>query len=87
METTIITFDITTSYDEWVKTYDASVEIQKKSGITSLFRGFKKQDPTKCVSIMQAEPGKLDEFMAANADMISQSGHVIESSIINTYLS
>ena len=86
METNVITFEIRVAFDEWVKTYDESMPLQKEAGIESLFRGFSKSDPSKCVAVMRAVPGKLDEFMAANAEMIAQSGHVLESTVVTTYL-
>ena len=87
METNIITFDISVEFDDWVKTYDQSISLQKEAGIISLFRGVNKNNPSKCVAILQANPGKLDEFMAENGEMISQSGHIIESTVVNIYKS
>jgi hypothetical protein len=86
METSVITFTIATTFDEWAKAYDGSLDLQRQAGITSLFRGAHKDDPTTCVAILQAAPGKLNEFMAANAEMVAKSGHVLESTVITTYL-
>ena len=79
METNVVTFSITTNFDEWVKVCDGSIEMAKQAGITSLFRGVDKQDPTKVCVVMQAQPGVIDSFMASNAEMIASSGHVLES--------
>lgn len=86
METNVVTFSITNSYDEWVKVYDGSIEMAKQAGITSLFRGVDKQDPSKVCVVMQAEAGVIDSFMASNAEMIANSGHVIESTTVSTYV-
>ena len=34
---------------------------------------------------MQARAGRLDVFMAENAEMIVASAHVLESTVISTY--
>ena len=34
---------------------------------------------------MHAEAGRLDVFMAENAEMVAASGHVLESTVISTY--
>ena len=38
METHVLTFTITKSFTEWVATYDASLPLQKITGITSIYR-------------------------------------------------
>ena len=86
IETHVVNFDITTSFEEWVKTYDGSAELQKQAGITSLFRGVNKDDPTKVCAVMQAAPGTMDAFMSANAELIASSGHVLESTIDTIYI-
>ena len=86
METNVVTFSITTNFDEWVKVYDGSIEMAKQAGITSVFRGVDKQDPTKVCVVMQAQPGVIDSFMASNAEMIASSGHVLESTVVSVYL-
>ena len=87
METTVITFDITTSFEDWVNAYDESLPMQKEFGLESLYRGHEKDDPTRCVVIVSASEGALDKFMEANAEMVAESGHVMESTILKTYLS
>ena len=86
METNVVTFSITTSFDEWVKVYDGSIEMARQAGITSLFRGVDKEDHTKVCVVMQAQPGVIDSFMASNAEMIASSGHVLESTAVSVYL-
>ena len=86
METSVITFEITVSFDDWAKAYDASIPFQKEAGLESLFRGVSKDDSTKCVVLVRAEPGALDRFMEANSEMVAASGHVLESTVLTTYL-
>lgn len=86
METNVVTFNINNSYEEWVKVYDGSLEMAKQAGITSLFRGVDKEDPSKVCVVMQAEPGVIDAFMESNAEMIANSGHVLESTEVSIFV-
>ena len=86
METTVITFDITSSFEDWANAYDKSLPAQKEFGLESLYRGHEKDDPTKCVVIVSASEGALDKFMEANAEMVAASGHVMESTVLTTYI-
>ena len=65
METTVITFEITSTFSDWSKAYDESIPLQKEFGLVSMFRGNNKNEPSKCVVIVSAEPGQLDKFMEA----------------------
>ena len=87
METHVLTFTITKPFSEWAKVYDASAPFQKTAGITSLYRGVSKDDPSKICAVVQAEPGVLDAFMAENADLVAASGHVLESTVDQVFLS
>ena len=46
METTVITFDIRSSFENWVNAYDESLPKQEEFGLVSLYRGHEKDDPT-----------------------------------------
>ena len=87
METTVITFDITSSFEDWANAYDKSLPAQKEFGLESLYRGHEKDNPTKCVVIVSASEGALDKFMEANAEMGAASGHGMESTVLTTYMS
>ena len=87
METTVITFDITSSFEDWANAYDKSLPAQKEFGLESLYRGHEKDNPTKCVVIVSASEGALDKCMEANAEMVAASGHVMESTVLTTYMS
>ena len=86
METHVLTFTINKSFAEWVATYDASLPLQKVAGITSLYRGVSREDPTKVCAVMQAEPGVMEQFIADNTDMIVASGHVLESTVTQVFV-
>ena len=87
METHVLTFNVTTSFEEWVTTFDASVPMQQAAGITAVFRGVSNEDHTKLCAVLQAGPGVLDKFMAENAELIAASGHVLESTVDQVFLS
>ena len=87
METTVINFDITSSFEDWANAFDKSLPAQKEFGLESLYRGHEKDDPTKCVVIISASEGALDKFMEANAEMVAASGHVMESTVLTIYMS
>ena len=86
VETHVLTFTISKPFAEWVKTYDASKPLQKIVGITSLYRGVSKDDPTKVCAVMQAKPGVMDAFIADNAELIASSGHVLESTVAQVFV-
>jgi len=86
VETHVLTFRITTAFEEWAQTYDGSAELQKAAGITSLYRGVSKDDPSQCCAVMQAEAGVMERFIADNAEMIASSGHVLESTVAQVFL-
>ena len=86
METHVLTFNINKSFAEWVATYDSSLPLQKIAGITSIYRGVSKEDPTKVCAVMQAAPGVMEQFIADNTDMIVASGHVLESPVSQVFL-
>ena len=86
METHVLTFTISKPFDEWAKTYDASLPLQKIAGIRSLYRGVSKDDPTQVCAVMQAEAGVMEDFIADHPDTIVASGHVLESTVSRVYL-
>ena len=52
-----------------------------------MYRGVSKSDPSKVCAVMQAEPGVMEQFIADNTDMIVSSGHVLESTVSEVFLS
>ena len=86
METQVLTFTITKPFSEWAKVYDASAPFQKAAGITSLYRGVSKDDPSKVCAVMQAEPGVMEQFIADNTELIVSSGHLLESTVSQVFL-
>ena len=42
IENYVVTFTISTPFEEWAKAYDSSIDSQKEVGITSIYRGLLK---------------------------------------------
>lgn len=87
METYIVSFEINKPYDEWLTHFEQSRPGLKAADIAVLFRGPRKDDASKVCVILQAKEGEVDKFMEANAPMIAESGHVLESTVVEVYKS
>ena len=87
METTIWTFSLSVPFAEWAAIYDSEdvSKMHKAVGLTSLFRGVSKSDPSKICAIQQAPVGVAQKIFDDNKEMIRSSGHIIESTVISTY--
>ena len=59
IETTVFTFKISNTFEEWVKMFDSpeTTEFHKKVGLTPLYRGKSIIDPIEVIVIHQAEEG------------------------------
>ena len=70
--TTVISFKIESSFEEWVKIFDSKEADLRHSefDIKSLFRGFSKDDPRKANFIHHALKGNIQKFVQANSEWI-----------------
>ena len=71
--TTVISFKIESTYEEWVKIFD-SIEANRRHSefdIKPLFRGVSKKDPQKVIVIHQAPEGNVQKFVEANGDWMA----------------
>ena len=59
IETTVFTFKLSNTFDEWVKMFDSPEidEFHKTVGLTPLYRGRSLADPKEVIVIHQAEEG------------------------------
>ena len=59
IETTVFTFKISNTFEEWVKMFDSpeTIEFHKKVGLTPLYRGKSLIDPIEVIVIHQGEEG------------------------------
>jgi len=70
--TTVISFKIKSTFEEWVKIFDSKkVDLSySEFDIKSLFRGFSEDDPKKVICINQAPEGNIQKFFQANSEWI-----------------
>ncbi len=89
IETTVFTFKIIVSFDEWAKVYDSQENIQmnKERGIVCLYKGVKKDDPTSVILIEQGQEGKLIAMFEDPLvkPLIESTGHIYDSTVISSY--
>ena len=81
--TTVFTFKIESTYDEWVTIFD-SEEADKRHAeydIKPLFRGVSKEDPQKVIVIHQAPEGNVQKFVEENGDWMAT--HRVNLSTMN----
>jgi len=70
--TTLISFNIETKFEEWIKIFDSKESDLRHSeiDIKTLFRGLSKNDPKKVICINQAPGGNIQKFVKANSKCI-----------------
>ena len=80
--TTVISFNIENTFEEWVKIFDSKEADLRHSefNIKPLFRGFSKDDPKKVICIPQALDGNIQKFVQANSECIKS--HKVDFSTV-----
>ena len=70
--TTLISFNIETKFEEWIKIFDSKESDLRHSeiDIKTLFRGLSKNDPKKDICINQAPGGNIQKFLQVNSEWI-----------------
>ena len=90
LETTVFTFKISVPFEEWAAVYDSEENIQmmKELGITCLYKGVKKDDPTSVILIEQGKEGKAIAIFEDPSvkPLIESAGHIYDSTFISSYL-
>ena len=90
LEITVFDFKISKSFKEWSEVYDSenNIAMLKAAGITSIFRGLNKEDPSRAIVVFQAEEG-LAMSMWKNPEakvMIEASGHIYNETTITQWI-
>ena len=89
LETTVFTFKIKVPFEQWASVYDSEENLQmnKELGITCLYKGVKKDDPTSVILIEQGEEGKsIAMFEDPEVKpLIEGAGHIYDSTVISSY--
>ena len=74
--TSVFTFKIESTFDEWAAIFD-SAEAEKRHSeflIKPLFRGVSKEDPQKVIVIHQAPEGNMQKFFETHGSWIATHG-------------
>ena len=89
LETTIFTFKISVSFEEWAKGFDSpDVDaLHKANAVKPLYRGVSKDDPQSVVVVHQAEEGVAKAMFEGAREPIEAGGHIWDSTVITSYLS
>ena len=74
--TTIFTFKIDISFDEWLGFFDSEDSYKRLSefNIAPLYRGQSKKDPQKVIVIHQGPEGNMQKFFEKNGSWIASHG-------------
>ena len=86
--TTLISFNIETKFEEWIKIFDSKESdlIHSEFDIKALFRGLSKDDPKKVICINQVPEDNIQKFVKANSEWIKTHkvnfSYMQESSLI-----
>ena len=91
IETTIITFKLSNTFEEWVKMFD-SPEIHafhKTVGLTPIYRGKSLIDPKEAIVIHQSEEGVAKHVFSdpETINNIEAGGHIYSTTKITSWFS
>ena len=91
IETTVFTFKISNTFEEWVKIFD-SPEIDyfhKSVGLSPIYRGKSLTDPQEVIVIHQAEEGVAKNIFSDPETIrnFEAGGHIYSTSKITSLLS
>ena len=79
-ETTVFTFRISNTFEEWVKVFDSKEidEFHKSVGIQPIYRGKSITDPQEVIVIHQAEEGVVKHVFSDPETIrnVENSGHI-----------
>ena len=90
-ETTVFTFKISNSFEEWVNVFDSKEieEFHKKVGIKPIYRGKSINDPQQVIVIHQAEEGIVKHVFSDPETIknIEDSGHIYSTTKTTSWYS
>ena len=86
--TTIFTFKIDISFDEWLGFFDSEDSFKRLSefNIAPLHRGQSKKDPQKVIVIHQGPEGNIQKFFEKNGSWIATHGVKISTIEVSDWL-
>jgi len=90
-ETTVFTFRISNTFEEWVKVFDSKEidEFHKNVGIKPIYRGKSITDPQEVIVIHQAEEGVVKHVFSDPETIknIENSGHIYSTTKTTSWYS
>ena len=90
-ETTVFTFRISNTFEEWVKVFDSKEidEFHKNVGIKPIYRGKSITDPQEVIVIHQAEEGVVKHVFSNPETIknIENSGHIYSTTKTTSWYS
>ena len=91
IETTVFTFKISNTFEEWVKVFDGPEidEFHKSVGLKPLYRGKSLTNPQEVIVIHQAEEGVAKHIFSDPETIknIEAEGHIYSTTKITSWLS
>mgnify|MGYP001461411958 CR=1 FL=1 len=91
IETTVFTFKLSNTFEEWVKIFDSPdiEQFHKSVGLSPLYRGKSLTDPQEVIVIHQAEEGVAKHVFSdpETINNIEAGGHIYSTTKITSWLS
>ena len=91
IETSVFTFKISNTFEEWAKIFDSKEidEFHKKVGLKPLYRGKSLTDPQEVIVIHQAQEGLAKHIFSDPETIknIEAGGHIYNTTKITSWLS
>ena len=91
IETTVFTFKISNTFEEWVKIFDSSEinDFHKSVGLFPIYRGKNLSDPQEVIVIHQAEEGIAKDIFSDPETIknIEAGGHIFSTTKITSWVS
>ena len=86
--TTVFTFKIKTTFDEWLTYFDSEDSYRRLSelNINPLYRGRSSTDPQKVIVIHQYPEGNMEKFFEKHGSWIATHGIEISSIEMSDWL-
>ena len=90
-ETTVFTFKISNTFEEWVKIFDSEeiIEFHNTYGIKPIYRGKNISNPNEVIVIHQAEEGIVKHVFSdpETISKIENSGHIYSTTNTSSWYS
>ena len=82
----LLKFKINNTFSEWEKIFYAAQPNARKMGINSITHSFNVNDKKSVMVLMTIDDEKTwENFFNENKDLISSSGHILETTVTEYY--